>query len=255
MNARTADPNGAWLPRAHADPDVPLRLFCLPPAGAGTAFYRPWTVHPGTPFSVHPILLPGRESRLRESPRTDLRTLVGDLARAVETHLDRPYALFGHSMGALLAYETARALQSSAPPAALFLSGRRGPATAALRPPISDRDDRGFVDGVAALGGIPGEILERPDMVEMILPALRADFRLNERYRPLNGPALTCPATLYAGRDDPEAPPKAVLGWGREIDGDYTLRVFAGGHFYFSPDPGRVLTAIADDLRRAGALK
>lgn len=254
MNGRATEHDNTWPPWAHPDGDHPLRLFCFPPAGAGAAFYRPWIARPAPPFSVHPVLLPGRESRLREAPRTDLRVLVDELVRAIAPHLDRPYALFGHSMGALLAYETARMLQASRPPAALFLSGRRGPSTAALRPPISDRCDRDFIDGVAALGGIPEEILERPDMVRMILPSLRADFGLNERYRPLTGPPLACPMTLYAGRDDPEAPPKAVLGWGRETDGDYTLRVFTGGHFYFSPDPGHVLAMLTEDLRQVGAL-
>jgi surfactin synthase thioesterase subunit len=250
MTARTANP---WLPRLQSEDHHRLRLFCFPPAGAGTAFYRGLALR-DAPFSVHPILLPGRESRLREPPRTDLAGLVDDLAAAIAAHLDRPYALFGHSMGALLAYETARVLQTGPAPAALILSGRRGPAAPALRAPIADRDDDRFIEAVATLGGIPAEILDHPDMIGLIRPSLRADFRLNEQYRPLPGPALRCPAVLYAGRADPEAPPPAVLAWSEEIGTDHLLRVFNGGHFYFSPDPTRVLTALGADLDHLGVL-
>jgi surfactin synthase thioesterase subunit len=249
MTTRTAN---AWLPRTAAERHHRLRLFCFPPAGAGAAFYRTWS---SAAFSIHPILLPGRESRLREDPRADLPRLVDDLAEAISGHLDRPYAFFGHSMGALLAYETARRLQSGFAPAALVLSGRRGPSTPALQPPIADRDDDRFIDAVAALGGIPAEILDQSDMIRMIRPSLRADFRLNERYRPLPGPRLAGPVALYAGRDDPEAPPRAVLSWGEETDRDHHLRVFNGGHFYFSPDPHRLLSALTEDLHHLGALR
>lgn len=204
-------------------------------------------------MAVRPVLLPGRESRLDEAPLRDIAELVEPLCSALEPFLERPYALFGHSMGALVAYEVARRLSGSAGmgPSCLLVSGRRAPGMPAKHRNISGLPDDKFLDEVWRLNGIPVEIRDEPELLGMILPVLRADYELVERYQPLPGGRLECPVVAYLGASDPEVDYAEVLEWRQMTTGRFSMRVFRGDHFYLKGGRADVLNAIREDLGSA----
>lgn len=239
----------------HGAPDAPERLFCFPHAGGGPAIFRPWCKALAPEIDVRPVQLPGRESRLDEQPYRRIDQLLEPLCAALEPYLDRPYVLFGHSMGSLVAYEVARRFSSGShpAPACLVVSGRRGPRVPSNRPIIHGLPDAQFLAEVVRLGGMPQEILDQQDLVEMVLPVLRADYELSEMYQPLTGGGLTCPIAAYMGTADPEVHLSGLHGWGCETTGELTVRVFPGDHFYLKGERPDVLRAIRQDVRSAMA--
>lgn len=244
--------------------DPAVRLFTFAHAGGGAAFFRPWRRALAPRVEVRPVLLPGRESRVREPPYHRIEQLLDPLCAALEPHLDThldthrdthrdtPYALFGHSMGAVVAYEVARRFTGRGhPPVCLIVSGRRAPRTPSTRRLLCALPDREFLAAVGALNGTPGEVLDQPDLLAMFLPALRADFELNEMYQPLPGRSLSCPLVAYLGAEDPEADAAELLAWRGESAGEFTLRIFGGDHFYLRDGRPDVLAAVGADLDRA----
>ncbi len=230
-----------------------VRLFCFAHAGGGGAAYRPWRQSMAPDVDVRPVVLPGREARIRELPYRRVEQLLDPLCEALEPYLDRPYALFGHSLGSILAYEVARRF-SAGPhggPALLVVSGRRAPRLPSSRRTFATMPDPEFLSALGVLGGTPPEVLGERRLLEMLLPALRADFELNESYRTLPGPRLTCPVAAYMGSDDPEVDRTELLAWGGETTGEFSMRVFRGGHFYVKDEAGDVLGAVRQDLTRA----
>ncbi|MBB5953766.1 surfactin synthase thioesterase subunit [Saccharothrix tamanrassetensis] len=232
--------------------DAPVLLYCVAHAGGGAAFFRPWRDALAPDVGVCPVVLPGREARLRETPCTAVDQIVPPLAAAISAHADRPYALFGHSMGAVIAYEVARTL-STLPdgPSHLFVSGRRAPHLPARRDPLHPLPHKEFMPAVAAMGGTPAEVLDQPDLIRMFLPGLRADFTVNETYEHRPGPALDCPVTGLTGDTDPEVDLAEMRRWNDITTGPFRLRVFRGGHFYLTGPPAEVANALRTDLAAA----
>lgn len=254
MTAAAAPPvEGRWLagdPREA--PGAALRLLCFAHAGGGAAFFFPWRRALGPRVEVRPVVLPGRESRSREPAFRSLEALLGPLCDALAPHLDRPYAMFGHSMGAVVAYEAARRLAAAGcPPALLAVSGRRAPGAPRTRRPFSGLPDRDFLAALAALNGTPAEVLGDDRLLHAMLPTLRADIELNERYARLPGPPLACPLVAYAGSSDPEVDLEELLAWHEETSGPFTLRSFAGDHFYLKGARADVMSALRRDLAPA----
>lgn len=244
-----------WIGHPHdAMSHAAVRLFCFAHAGGGAAFFRPWRAALQPEVDVRPVILPGRESRIREAPYRRIEQVLDPLCSAIAPYLDRPYALFGHSMGAVLAYETARLLTDRAwsgvgeGPAALVVSGRRAPHLRPTRQSVSTLPNAEFIAELHRLGGTPPEVLGHPQLLRALLPPLRADFELNEAYLPLPGGRLNCPVAAYQGADDPEVDPPELLGWRDHTGGDFTLRMFAGGHFYLGSGRADVLAAIRADV-------
>ena len=227
------------------------QLFCFPHAGGGPSFFRPWCAVLAPEIAVRRVVLPGRESRLGEPSFRHITELVGPLCAALEPFLDQPYALFGHSMGAVVAYEVARRLSgpSRAGPTCLIVSGRRAPGLASNRPRVSGLPDEEFLAEVGRLNGIPAEVLNEPELLDMLLPTLRADYELAETYQPLPGDRLDCPVVAYMSPADPEVDYAGVLGWREVTTGEFAVRVFRGDHFYLKGGRPDVLNAVRDDLR------
>lgn len=190
---------------------------------------------------------------MRELPYRRVEQLLEPLCAALTPHLDRPYGLFGHSMGAVIAFEAARRLSGRAGhgPACLLVSGRRPPRQASSRRLFSALPDDDFLAEVARLNGTPREVLGHHQLVRMLLPVLRADFELNESYLPLPGRRLSCPIAAYVGATDHEVDPSEMLGWRDETTGEFTLRVFSGDHFFLKDGRPDVVTAARQDLARA----
>ncbi|MGC9671050.1 thioesterase II family protein [Planosporangium sp. 12N6] len=230
-----------------------VRLFCFAHAGGGAAFFRRWRAALAPAVDVRPVLLPGRESRLDEAPYRRIEPLLDPLCAALEPHLDRPYALFGHSLGSVIAYEVARRLSDGGRPGpdCLIVSGRQAPRATSTRRTLWTLPDDEFVAAVGRMGGTPPEVFEHPDLLTMVLPALRADFELSETYRPLPGGRLTCAIAAYLGVDDPEVDRAGLLRWHEETTGEFTTRLFAGDHFYLAGGRPEVLSAVREDLDRA----
>lgn len=253
LDADHATRPGLWVGGEVRDvaPDAPVRLFCFAHAGGGPAFFRSWRQRLAPDIDVRPVLLPGRESRRREPPYRRMEQLLEPLCAALEPHLDRPYVLFGHSLGAAVAFETARRLSrhAAAGPAGLLVSGRRAPGLAHRRH-FAGLSDADFIKAMAALGGTPVEVLDHPELLRLLLPTLRADFELNETYRPPPGPRLACPMGAYMGTADPEVGPAELLPWHQETSGEFTMRVFSGDHFYLQGGRPDVLSAVRQDVDR-----
>lgn len=245
---------GRWIAGGDAlIPEAKLRLFCFAHAGGGAAFFFPWRRALAPDFDVRPILLPGRESRSREQPYRRIEDLLDPLCDALAHRIEIPYALFGHSTGAIVAYEAARRLTEHAqrPPVALLVSGRRAPGLESSRPAYSQLPRRDLLLALQDLNGTPEALLEHTELLDAMLPTLRADLELNEHYRHLAGSPLTCPITAYTGTVDKHVDHSELVAWHGRTSGRFTVRTFEGDHFYLKGDRPDVMRALAEDLGRA----
>lgn len=175
----------SWLTCSSPNHQAILRLLCFPYAGGGANIFRTWQDNLPTTVEVCPVQLPGRERRLLEPPFTDLRFLVEAAARALLLYLDRPFAFFGHSMGATISFELARHLrqEKNVKPVHLFVSGRRAPQLPERHASTYDLPGAEFLEELRRLKGTPKEVLEHPELMELMLPLLRADFELIQTYQ------------------------------------------------------------------------
>ncbi|MFE7116239.1 thioesterase II family protein [Streptomyces sp. NPDC057654] len=234
-----------WFRRPRPGGDPSLRLLCLPHAGGTASLYRAWTGP--LPDWIEPVLVcpPGREERVDERGPDDVPALVAALADAVRPLLDRPWAVFGHSMGALVAHELALRLVSEGarPPEHVFVSAREAPQF--HRPgAVHLLDDDGLAAELLRLGGTHPELLAMDEVRRLILPAVRDDYRLVETYAPPGPTALPCPVTALVGTGDTEVSEDEARGWSRWTDAEFRLLAFTGGHFYFSDDPHDVVRSV-----------
>jgi len=254
----TMDLTRRWMPlRTPADSDD-LLLFCFPHAGAGASTYRSWlNTVPGV--TVVPLQPPGREARLREAPYQRMEPLVAELAAVVsEAAGDRPYAFWGHSLGALVAFETLRALRrrGDVEPVRLVVSGCAAPHQRFDDgPPVTGMTPAQLVAMLRRLGGTPDWLLADPELLEMIMPAIRADFEVKETYRYDAEPALSTPLTVLSSMGDPRASDAAQARWQELTTGSFTKRTVLGGHFALFEQPERttqyLLEALLGGIQRA----
>jgi medium-chain acyl-[acyl-carrier-protein] hydrolase len=244
-----------WLPVR--PPHTPgIRLFCFPHAGAGGFAYREWGRLLPPAIQVLPVLPPGRETRLRETSYTSIEPYVEDLATALAPELRAPYALFGHSLGALVAFELARRLRAGrqASPVHLFVSGRMAPQLTEHRRILHPLPASDLSEELAALGGIPGRIDLGDHRLSHVLAALRADLTVNERYAFRTEPALGTAVTAVGGTTDPRVNESELAAWRTQTSGPFALRTYRGGHFYLTEHEHRsaLLSLIAGTLLPAG---
>ncbi|AUH38862.1 thioesterase II family protein [Streptomyces sp. CMB-StM0423] len=237
-----------WFGRSEPAQGAAFRLFCLPYAGGSAAAYRDWHALAPHDIQICPLELPGRGSRILEPPLTRLPQLSGALAEALAPHLDRPFAVFGHSMGGLLAFELTRTLRRCRRPlpAHLFVSAVAGPDAPRTRPPVHRASDADVVDELRALGGTPRELLEDEELMRLMLPTIRADFSALETYRYRPEPPLPVPLTVLGGTDDPLVPVPGLEGWHRQTDVDAAVRLLPGGHFFLHSAAAGVMAVIAE---------
>jgi medium-chain acyl-[acyl-carrier-protein] hydrolase len=220
-------------------------LFWFPHAGGGTGQAR------GLPYvAICPVRLPGREARVAEAPFERMAPLVAALADAIEPYLARPFAFFGHSMGAAVAFELARLLRRRGQPLPkmLIASGARAPQCRRNHVPPPEPAGEQFLDELRRLEGIPGEVLDDPPILRAILPALKADAALYRNYVYAEDAPLECPIRAYGGAEDPNVRREQLEGWAEQTKASFAVRLFPGGHFYLQSGHARFLDALAEDL-------
>ncbi len=235
-----------WFGRSSRSPGSSHLLFCLPLAGGGASLFATWQRLIGPAIEVLPIQLPGREARFTEP----VSHSPDDIAAAIAARADRPYAIYGHSMGGRIGFEVIRSLgRIGAPPPVRFYP-------AAVRPPhhveplgeaLRLGDDE-FLDTLAERLGGDNELRDEPELRELLMPLLRADFEWVTRYRPSPGPPLTVPFVAIAGADDREPAPQEMQDWARYTAASFRLHTLSGGHFFLRTATQELVELIRDDL-------
>lgn len=248
MKVATTD---RWIkvfePRAGAS----LRLFCFPYAGGGASVYRLWPRGLPPDVEVLGVQPPGRESRWRDSPFLHVAPMADDAVEGLTPYLDRPFAFFGHSMGAILAFEVARRLIRGGreAPCHLVVSGRPAPSVPESHPPIHDLPRDEFIDQIRRYSGTPEEVLQNDELMALIEPLLRADFAVSESYEHVSdGAELTVPITAIGGSRDEDVPVDALDPWRDETSGAFVKHVVEGGHFFVNEQREQTLAIVARTL-------
>ncbi|MEW1552004.1 thioesterase II family protein [Streptomyces tsukubensis] len=247
--------NDLWIRRYHPAPDARTRLVCLPHAGGSASYFVPVSRALSPKVEVLAVQYPGRQDRMSEPGIPTIEELADVVTREVLPWADRPLALFGHSMGASLGYEVALRLEAAGVvPTGVFVSGRRAPSR--FRPEtVHERGDDALVAEIKALAGTNSSLLGDEDVLRMILPAIRNDYKAAETYNPGPGRELTCPVTALIGDSDPKATVADARAWEDHTKGAFDYRVFPGGHFYLNDCVPQILAMITEHLdgHRAGS--
>jgi surfactin synthase thioesterase subunit len=224
--------------------------LCLPHAGAGAGVYRDWGRGLPTSIAACPVQPPGREKRLAERPMTSVEEISRRLAPEIIMMVRPPYAIFGHSTGALCAFEVSREIRrlNGPLPVHLFVGGRRAPSVPMVRTELAGMPTGKLAEALRQLGGTPEYILQNPAMLELLQPLLVADFQVNEAYDYHAEPSLPVPITAFASTHDPFARPDQVAGWQGETSARYTQIMLEGNHFAIFDHAAAVLRQITADL-------
>ena len=243
--------NNPWFAYVKPRRAAQLRLFCLPFAGGSATIFRNWAdVLPGF-VEVCPIQLPGRGARLHEAPFISMQSLVDAIEPSISANLDKPFAFFGHSMGASISFELIHKLRSERglEPAHFFASGRQAPQIPDTDPITFNSPRLEFIQELHRLEGTPQEILDHPELLELILPVLRADFELIQTYEYVARPRLKCPITALGGIADKEIGREELDAWREQSSGPFRMCLFPGNHFFLQSEERSVLQIIAEQLR------
>lgn len=229
-----------------------LRLFCIPFAGGGASAFRSWSSSLPPEVEVVAVQPPGRESRFREPPLRDLDTLVAELGAAITSQLDRPFAIFGHSMGALVAFELTQWLRARGLPLPqhLFLSGRRAASSPIGRRPFHDLPDAELLEEIGRMQGTDNALLQNDELMALLLPTMRADFSIHDTYQYRARPPLPVRFSVFGGLDDATTPPESVAAWADHSSVGTRVQLFKGGHFFINEERDAVLKAVGAELVR-----
>lgn len=240
-----------WVVRRRPDPAARLRLFCLPYAGGGTRLFHGWEEELPEQIEVCALRLPGRESRFNEEPHRRVETLTEAIGESLTRYLDRPYAFLGHSMGALLGFELTRKFRRDGNrlPLHLFVSGRHAPHTPDPYPPIHHLPQDEFLAELRRHNGTPLEVLEHPELMDLVMPTLRADFSVCETYSYSEGPPIDSPISAFGGIEDPDIKRVHLEPWAEQTTGSFVVRLFPGDHFFIRTARSSFLRAVAGELR------
>jgi surfactin synthase thioesterase subunit/glycosyltransferase involved in cell wall biosynthesis len=240
--------SSAWFPDVDSGRAAQLRLFLFPHAGAGASTFRRWPEALPAGVALFPARLPGRESRISEPPFESMAPLIEALGQAIEPYLTGPFAFYGHSMGAAVAFELARHLRrrNLPAPASLFVSGARAPQFRLHHVPHPEPSHTQLLDELRRLGGILEHALESQEWTRVILPALRADSTLYRNYVYLDEPPLDCAIRAYGGAEDRHVTPAHLEAWRQQTTASFAFEVLPGGHFFVQSP--QFLATLARDL-------
>jgi medium-chain acyl-[acyl-carrier-protein] hydrolase len=241
-----------WFFFPNPNPEAAARLFCFHYAGGGAHVFNGWPERLPPNVEMVAIQLPGRGRRIGEPHIKRLAPLSGAIAQELLPYLDKPFVFFGHSLGALLCFETARDLrrENQRQPAHLFVSATEAPHCRSREELLSGLPKSALVERLREFNGTPVEVLQSDELLDLMLPTLRADFELCETYEYRPEPPLECPMTIYGGLEDNEVDAGRLAAWSEMTVGTSKIRMFPGGHFYFNSSPEVFLQTFAGDLLR-----
>ena len=237
----------SWFIRADAVNHPRVRLFIFPHGGGSPAQYKDWGVRLGAHAEVYIASLPGRGARFRDEPIADMAYLIDQLSAEISPLLNERSIFFGHSLGALVAFElvTSLAERGESPPKKLIVSAKNAPHIPAVGSPLSHLDDDAFVQALQQYGGTPAEALADKELMALYLPVLRADFRMSENYLCRNIRTLPCKLHIFGAQDDPFTSGDGLQQWSLYADdGGCGPVIFEGGHFYFHAQQEQFFSAL-----------
>lgn len=245
-----------WVTCPIPQPQAKLRLFCFAYAGGGASIYRDWGKLLGPTIEVCPIQLPGRENRYAEMPHRNVQTLAPEIATHLQGFLDKPYIIYGHSMGALVGYEVMRTLQAKNQPLPLvaLLAAFRAAHLPLKRAPMHQLSDEAFIEKLASLGGCSPEVLNSEELLQIILPMLRADFELCDGYTHQAGEALKCPFIMIAGLKDRQVAHEDIQAWQIHTYHPARLLTLPAGHFFLKTHQTDLMQIIRQCMPKSDSL-
>ncbi|KUJ64172.1 oleoyl-ACP hydrolase [Streptomyces albus subsp. albus] len=254
MGEQRAD--GAWVRRFHPSPESGVRLVCFPHAGGSAPFYFPMSQALSPAVDVLCLQYPGRQDRRMDPPIENIPDYADAITAELQPWLDMPTAFFGHSMGAVLAYEVALRLERSATtgPIALFASGRRAPSRHRDED-VHRRDDDGIVKEMQLLSGTDARILGDEEILRMVLPAIRSDYTAIETHRAEDGAAVRAPITVFTGDSDPRTSLDEAEAWRAHTTGDFGIHIFPGGHFFLANHSEKIIEIVSEKISAAASQK
>ena len=223
-----------WINYVKPNPSASLRLFCFPCAGGNSYIFRPWSDRLPKTIEICPIELPGRGFQLKSTPFNQIEPLVKAIATAILPYLNKPFAFFGHSMGGLVSFELARFIRReyNLETVHLFISGRRAPQVKDSKPPIHDLPQAEFIQELRKLNGTPEAVLNNDELMELLVPILRADFAVLENYNYAPEAPLNCPISVFGGLQDREVKLEELEAWREQTVGSFSLKMLSGDHFF-----------------------
>jgi surfactin synthase thioesterase subunit len=246
-----------WIVGDRTSSSALCRLFCLPHSGSGAFQFASWKNFLPEAIDICPIQLPGRENRLREPPFARIQTIIENLASELNPYLDRPYILYGYSLGALIAFELARELRRRKirPPLSLYALARRAPHLPQHDPPVHHLPDELFLAEMARrYGGMPAIIRQDVELMKILIPALRADITALENYVDEKEDPLDCPIYAFGGSFDPTAKEQDLAGWRLHTTRAFELKIFDGNHFFIRNNQRSVFSSILAKLSQVPQL-
>jgi medium-chain acyl-[acyl-carrier-protein] hydrolase len=240
----------SWLIYPKPNPDAQIRLFCFPYAGGSANIFRHWSNHLPTTIEVCAIELPGRGMRIKLPPFTQLEPLVTELASVLKSKLDKPFAFFGHSMGAFVSFELALLLrkQYDLNPSHLFVSAHRAPQLVDPKPPIHSLPEAEFIAELRRLNGTPQALLENDELMQLFIPLLRADFAVLETYVYTQQAPLNIPITAFGGLQDQEVSRDQIQAWQEQTSASFSLHMLPGDHFFLHSFYESILKIISQQI-------
>lgn len=245
-----------WFSYPAAKPNAKLRLFCLPYAGGGGHIYIPWKDKLPAFVELCAIQLPGRGMRMVETPYTSVETMVKALTFELAPIInEKPYVFFGHSMGSLLTYELTNNLLKTGQtlPAHLFVAGRRAPKVPDPDPPSYNLSEPEFIKELERLNGTPKEVMENRELMELLMPTLRADFELCETYHYNNDQPLPVPITVFGGNEDDNASHDDLQAWQHHTSKPLKIHKLPGDHFFLHASEAQLLALLSVELTHVAA--
>jgi medium-chain acyl-[acyl-carrier-protein] hydrolase len=240
-----------WIFGGRISGNARCRLFCLPHSGSGAAQFASWKNFFPSTLDICPVQLPGRENRFREAPLTNVHRIAEILAGELNPYIDRPYILYGYSLGALIAFELGRQLrrQKAAPPLSLYALARPAPNLAQTRHPLHQLpDDIFLVELTRHYKGMSPAILKEQELMKLLLPALRADVTALETYVYLEEGPLDCPIRAFGGRLDATTTEDELRAWRLHTNRSFELKMFEGDHFFIRNNQKSVFASLTQML-------
>jgi len=253
LDMQTRQSPNSWVIFPHPkNPQATLRLFCFPYAGGSSSIFRSWSSSLPKTWEVCSVELPGRGLQIGKELFTQLEPLLQAMVQSLLPYLDKPFIFFGHSLGALISFELARLLRCEYGkcPIHFFVSAYSAPQISDSKPPIHALPEPEFKEELLRLNGTPIAVLENAELMELLLPILRADFAISETYVYSEEAPLDCPITVFGGLQDIDVSRKELTAWQEQTNSAFTLRMFPGDHFFIHSSEKLLLETLVKDIYR-----